>query len=245
MDTPLWILTGIQSLQNNLLGPQERWFSCKIFYKSCRSVGTRFSFLVRWFVSFTLFRICCASNIPNTKVSMDQSPPHIRPVLLISFSASRIKSLSWSWEQEQEVWGLIYLHQKHMSFFIMIGTHSWGQLFTSSVRSDNSRGRHLLAYWGSPVSRVSWASRRSWASPASPAAFAYRAFCASRAFQEYRGSWNYGGSWVCGWYLASWVSSALILGVWSLFQFFALTPPQHKKTGLHADILFSCDWPFG
>ena len=48
METPLLILTGIQSLQNNLLIPQERFF-CQSFKKSCKAVGIRSSFSVRWF----------------------------------------------------------------------------------------------------------------------------------------------------------------------------------------------------
>ena len=93
METPLRILTGLQSLQNNLLSPQERLF-WQTFYKSCRAVGTRSSFSVRWFVSLTFLRICCASNSPNMKGSIDRSPPHIRPVLLIGFATCRIKGLS-------------------------------------------------------------------------------------------------------------------------------------------------------
>ena len=95
METPLGVLTGLQSLQNNLLIPQVISFR-KIFYKSCRAVGTRSSFSVRWFVSLTFLRIYCALNIPNMKVLMDRSPPHIRPVLLIGFDTCRIKVLSWS-----------------------------------------------------------------------------------------------------------------------------------------------------
>ena len=99
METPLRILTGIKSLQNKLVIPQEIFF-WKRFYKSCRAVGTRSSFSVRWFVSLNFLRICCASNIPNMKGSMDQITPHIRPVLLIGFAACHIKGLSWSQEQE-------------------------------------------------------------------------------------------------------------------------------------------------
>ena len=98
IETPLRMLTGIQSLQNNLRSRQEILF-WKSFYKSCRAVGTRSSFSVRWFVSLTFLRICCASNSPNKKGSMDWSPPHIRPMLLICFATYRIKCLSWSWEQ--------------------------------------------------------------------------------------------------------------------------------------------------
>ena len=93
METPLRILTGLQSLQNNFLSPQERFF-WKKNYKSYRAVGTKSSFLVRWFVSLNFLRICCASNSPNMKVSMHRSPPDIRPVLLIGFSTCHIKGLS-------------------------------------------------------------------------------------------------------------------------------------------------------
>ena len=108
METPLQILTGLQSPQNNLLSPQERFF-WQSFYKSCRAVGTRYSFSVRWFVYLNFSRICCASDSPNMKGLMNRSPPHIRPVLLIDFATYHIKGLSWYWEQEQERWGLTYL----------------------------------------------------------------------------------------------------------------------------------------
>ena len=110
MEIPIQILTGIQSLQNNLLSPQERLF-WKSFYKSFRTMGTRSSFSVRWFVSLNFLRICCASKNPNMKVLMDRSPTHIRLVLLIGFVTFHIKSLSWYWEQDQEEWGLTYLQQ--------------------------------------------------------------------------------------------------------------------------------------
>ena len=111
METPLWIFIGIQSLQNKLLSPQERWFFWQSFYKICRAVGTRSSFKVRYLLSLTCLRICCAPNSPNMKGSMDWSLPHIGPVLLISFSTIHIKGLSWSLEQEQEDQGLTYLQQ--------------------------------------------------------------------------------------------------------------------------------------
>ena len=66
MEKKLWILTGFQSLQKNLLSPQEKFY-WKRFYKICRAVGTRSSFSVRWFVSLDFLRICCASNIPNER----------------------------------------------------------------------------------------------------------------------------------------------------------------------------------
>ena len=99
MVTLLRILTGIQSLQNNLLNLQERFF-WQSFQKNCRALGTRSSFSVRWFVSLTFLTIYWASNSPNIKGSMDQSPPHIRTVMLIGFATCCIKGLSWSWEQE-------------------------------------------------------------------------------------------------------------------------------------------------
>ena len=90
METTLWILTGFQARQNNLLSPKEKFYS-KRFYKICRAVGTQSSVSVRWFVSLTFLRICCASNIPNMKGSMDWIPLHIRPELLITFATCRIK----------------------------------------------------------------------------------------------------------------------------------------------------------
>ena len=113
METPVRILTGLQSPQNNFLIPQEIFF-WKNFYKSCRAVGTKSSSSAKWFVYLTFFRICCVSNSPNMKGLMDRSPPHIRPVLLISFATCRIKGLSLYLEQEQEVWGLTYLHKTQM-----------------------------------------------------------------------------------------------------------------------------------
>ena len=118
-----------------------------------------------------------------------------------------------------------------MSFLIMIGAHSWGQLFPPSVRSGGSRGRHLLASWGSwryPVSRGSQGSRRSqWSlgsqgSTASPAALESRAVC---VYWEPRWFWQSGGSWGCGGSWASWVS---ILGVWLIF-IFCLRKTQKQK----------------
>ena len=106
METPLRIFIGIQSLQNNLLSPQERWLFWKIFYKISWAVGTRSSFLVRWFVSLTLLRICCTLNSTNMKVSMDRSLPHIRTVLLIGVFTCCIKKIhdleknsrrAWAW----------------------------------------------------------------------------------------------------------------------------------------------------
>ena len=221
LETPLRILTRIQSIQNNFLRPQEIIFWQR-FYKSCRAVGTRSSFSVRWFVSLTLLRMCCASNSPNMKVSMDWSPPHISTVLLISSSTCCIKIFTWSWEQEQEVWGFTYLQQIKMSFLIMIGTHSWGRLFSTSVCRVVLRGRHLLSYWGSLGYPFSWgywgsleslrsqSSQRYWASwrfwlyqgsPESPVDLASRAFCVS---WESQGSWHSGGSWGCGGSWAYW-----------------------------------------
>ena len=142
-------------------------------------MGTRSSFSVRWFVSLTLFRICWASNIPNMKGSMDRSTPHIRPVLLIGYATCHIKGMSWYWEKSQEEWGLNYLQNTQMKNLIMIGTHSWEQLFLPSVSSSGSRGWHLLASWGSLGSQVSWGSWGSWGS---------WVFLASRASQASRGS---------------------------------------------------------
>ena len=154
-ETELRILIGIQSLQNNLLSPQERWFFWKILCKICIAVGTRSLFSARWFVSLTFLRIYCTSNIPNMKGSMDQSPPRIGTVLLIGFYEIRIKGFSWYWEQYQEVCKLTYLQHTQMSFLIMIETHSWGRLFPPSVRSGGTRSRHLLSSILLRVFRVS------------------------------------------------------------------------------------------